>query len=86
MGQAEPEDPVAVLQDREVGGEVGLGARMRLDVDVLRAREEGERALLGEPLGDVHELAAAVVALPGSPSAYLFVRTEPCASRTGAKA
>ena len=36
-----------------------------LDVDVLGAREELERTLLGEPLGDVDELAAAVVALAG---------------------
>ena len=37
--------------------------RVRLDVDVLGAREQRERALLGEPLGDVDVLAAAVVAL-----------------------
>ena len=50
-------------EDAEIGGHVGLGAGMRLDVDVLRARVERERALLGEDLGDVDELAAAVVAL-----------------------
>ena len=60
-----PEDPVARLEDAEVGGHVGLGARVRLDVDVLGAGEERERALLGEPLGDVDVLAAAVVALAG---------------------
>ena len=38
---------------------------VRLDVDVLGARVEGEGTLLGEPLGDVDELAAAVVALAG---------------------
>ena len=53
------------FEDAEVGGHVGLGARVRLDVDVLGAGEEGEGALLGEPLGDVDELAAAVVALAG---------------------
>ena len=52
-------------EDAEVGGHVGLGARVRLDVDVLRTREQRERALLGEPLGDVDVLAAAVVALAG---------------------
>ena len=50
-------------EDAEVGGHVGLGARVGLDVDVLGAGEEGEGALLGEPLGDVDVLAAAVVAL-----------------------
>ena len=34
-----------------------------LDVDVLGAREQREGALLGQPLDDVHVLAAAVVAL-----------------------
>ena len=47
----------------EVRGHVGLRAGVRLDVDVLCAREERERTVLGEPLGDVHVLAAAVVAL-----------------------
>jgi hypothetical protein len=51
------------VQHGEEGREVRLGARVRLDVDVLRAREEGEGAILGEPLHDVHVLAAAVVAL-----------------------
>ena len=60
-----PEDAVAGLQDAEVGGHVRLGTGMRLDVDVLRAREQGERPLLGEPLRDVDVLAAAVVALAG---------------------
>ena len=61
--QAHPEDPVARLEDAEVGGHVRLGTRVRLDVDVLCAREQGERTLLGERLDDVHVLAAAVVAL-----------------------
>ena len=49
----------------EVGDHVGLGAGVGLDVDVLGAGEEGQGPLLGEPLGDVHVLAAAVVALAG---------------------
>ena len=65
VGEVHAHDPVARLEDAEVGGHVGLRARVRLDVDVLGAREEGERTLLGEPLGDVDELAAAVVALAG---------------------
>ena len=63
VGEVHAQDPVAGLEHAEVGGHVGLGAGVGLDVDVLGAREEGQRALLGEPLGDVHELAAAVVAL-----------------------
>ena len=65
MGEAHPEDAVAVVEDREVRGHVRLRARMRLDVDVLGAREERERPLLGERLDDVDELAAAVVAPAG---------------------
>ena len=65
MGQAHAQDAVAVLEDGEVGGHVGLRARVRLDVDVLGAREERERALLGQALDDVDVLAAAVVALAG---------------------
>ncbi len=63
VGEVHAQDPVAGLEDAEVGRHVRLGARVGLDVDVLGAREQGERALLGEALGDVDELAAAVVAL-----------------------
>ena len=38
---------------------------VRLDVDVVGAREQRQRAVAGEVLGDVHVLAAAVVALAG---------------------
>ena len=65
MGQVHAHDPVARLEDAEVGGHVGLGAAVRLDVDVLRARVQGQRPVLGESLGDVDVLAAAVVALAG---------------------
>ena len=54
-----------MLEDDEVGRHVGLGAGVGLDVDVLGAGEEGQGAILGQPLGDVHEFAAAVVALAG---------------------
>ena len=63
VGEAHAQDPVAVLEDGEVGGHVGLRARVRLDVDELGAREERQGALLGEALDDVDVLAAAVVAL-----------------------
>ena len=58
-----PENRVAGLEDAEVGGHVRLGPGVGLDVDVLGAREERQRPLLGERLGDVDVLAAAVVAL-----------------------
>ena len=48
------------LRTRHVDGHVGLGARVRLDVDVFGA-EELLRAIDGERLGDVDELAAAVI-------------------------
>ena len=65
VGEVHSEDPVAGLQHAEVGRHVGLGAGMRLDVDVLAAGVERERALLGEPLGDIDVLATAVVAPAG---------------------
>ena len=65
VGEVHAQDPVAGLEDAEVGGHVRLRAGVRLDVDVLGAREQGQRPLLGERLGDVHVLAAAVVALAG---------------------
>jgi hypothetical protein len=85
VGQVHAHDPVARFEDAEVGRHVGLRARVRLDIHVLGARVEGERTVLGESLGDVHELAAAVVALAGRPSAYLLVSHEPCASITAAE-
>ena len=63
MREAHAQDAVAVLEDREVGRHVRLRARVGLDVHELGTREEGQRALLGEALHDVHVLAAAVVAL-----------------------
>jgi hypothetical protein len=56
------EDGVAGLQQREVHRHVGLSARVRLHVGVLRA-EQLPGARDGERLRDVDELAAAVVAL-----------------------
>jgi len=55
-----------------------------LNVDVLGAEELFGPAD-GEVLGDVHDLAAAVIALAGYPSAYLFVITEPTASSTASE-
>jgi hypothetical protein len=65
MGEVHAHDPVAGLEDAEIGRHVGLRARVRLDVDVLGARIQGERPVLGEPLGDVDEFAATVIALAG---------------------
>jgi len=56
------QDAVAGLEQRVVGGRVGLGARVRLHVDVLGAEQllcPRDRQLLGH----VHVLAATVVAL-----------------------
>jgi hypothetical protein len=58
------QDGVARFQHGDVHGHVGLRARVRLHVGVLGA-EQGLRALDRQRLGDVHELAAAVVPLPG---------------------
>ena len=58
------EHRVARLQQREVDGHVRLRARVRLHVGVLGA-EQLLRSRDRERLGHVHELAAAVVALPG---------------------
>ena len=62
--QRHREEGVAGLQERAVGGQVGVGARVRLQVGVLGAEE-----LLGardaDLLGPVDDLAAAVVAPSG---------------------
>ena len=47
VGQVHAQDPVARLEDAEVGGHVGLGAGVRLDVDVLGAREQRQRPVAG---------------------------------------
>ena len=61
MRQVHAQDGIAGLEQREVDRHVRLGARVRLDVGVLGA-EERLGALDGQRLGDVDELAAAVVA------------------------
>ena len=81
MVERQPEERVARLEQRHVGGVVGLGAGVGLDVGVLGAEQ-----LLGavdrQLLGDVDLLAAAVIAAAREPSAYLLVSTEPTASST----
>ncbi len=62
--EVQPEDGVAVLEQREVHGRVGLRPAVRLDVRVLGA-EQRLGAVDRELLGDVDELAAAVVAAAG---------------------
>ena len=64
VGEIHAEHGVARLQQREVDRHVRLGARMRLDVGVIGA-EQRFRAGDSRALGDVHELAAAVIALAG---------------------
>jgi hypothetical protein len=58
------EDPVAELQQAEVGGEVGVGARERLDVGVLGA-EHPARPLPRQRLEPIDVLEPPVVAFAG---------------------
>ncbi len=58
------EHGVARLQQREIHAHVGLRAGVRLHVDVIGA-EQRLRARDRQRLGDVHEFAAAVIALAG---------------------
>ncbi len=62
--EAHAEDRVARLQQREIDGGIGLRTGVRLHVGVVGA-EQLLRALDRQTLGDVDELAAAVVALAG---------------------
>ena len=64
VGEVHAEHGVARLQQREIDRHVGLRAGVRLHVGVLGA-EQLLGALDGQRFGDVHELAAAVVALAG---------------------
>ena len=61
VGEREPHDRVPRLEQRVVDGGVGLRAGVRLDVGVL-GPEQRLGAVDGQLLGDVHPLAAAVVA------------------------
>ena len=63
VGEAHAQDAVTVLEHRDVGGDVGLRPGMGLHVDELGTREEGQGAVLGEPLDHVDVLAATVVPL-----------------------
>ena len=73
MGQAHAEDGVSVVEHREIGGDVGLGTRMGLHVDELCPGKELQCSVLGESLGDIDELTAAVVARPGLTLGVLVV-------------
>ena len=61
--QRQPHDRVAGLEQRVIHGRVGLRAGMRLHIRVL-GPEQRRGAVDRELLGDVHPLAAAVVAAP----------------------
>ena len=65
-GEIEPHEGVAGLQEREEHFRVGGGAGMRLHIGELAAEQFGD-ALDREALGDVDELAAAVIALARQP-------------------
>ena len=60
--EAHPHDLVAGVEQREEGGHVGVGARVRLHVGVVGA-EQLAQAVAGERLGFVDHRVAAVVAL-----------------------
>ena len=62
--QRHPEEGVARLERCEEHRLVGLRTRVRLNVGELGV-EQLLGPIDGEPLGDIHVLAAAVVALPG---------------------
>jgi len=79
--QIEREDLVAGIEYGVVDRLVRLRSGVRLDVDVVGAPQLF-RAIDRERLDLVGVLAAGVVALARIPSAYLFVRTLPCASST----
>ena len=61
-GEIEPHEGVAGLHQREEHLGVGRGAGMRLHIGELAAEQLGH-PLDRQPLGDVDELAAAVIAL-----------------------
>ncbi len=71
-GEVHAQDRIARLQQREHDRPVRLCARVRLHVREAAAEETG-RPLDREPFGNVHELAAAVVA-PAGVSLGVFVR------------
>jgi hypothetical protein len=64
MVQAHPEYRIARLHEGEIGGGVGLRSGVRLDVSVGRS-EQLLGSVDGELLGDIDELAAAIVTLAG---------------------
>ena len=62
MGEIHRQDGVAMIEGGEIDGHVRLGPGMGLDVGALGA-EQLQQPFDGEPLGDIDELAAAVIAL-----------------------
>ena len=59
--EAHAENRVPRLEQGEIDGAVGLGARMRLDIDEIRP-EEGLCTRDRKTLGDIHMRAALIVA------------------------
>ncbi len=64
VGQLHGQERVARVEEGEQGGQVGRGARVGLDVDVL-GPEDGLAAVDGQLLDLVDDLAATVVPRPG---------------------
>ena len=84
LGEVHRQDGVADLQRGEVDGLVGRRARVRLDVGVLGAEELPWRGRWRAARPCRRTRSRRSSACPGSPSAYLFVRTDPTASMTAA--
>ncbi len=82
VGEGEAHDGVPWLQQGVIDGGVGLGAGVGLDVGVL-GPEEGLGAVDGELLGDVHPLAAPVVAPAGVALGVLVGQHRPLALEDG---
>jgi hypothetical protein len=64
VGQIHAQDRIPRFENRKIDGHVGLNARMRLDIGVLRP-EELLAPFDGQPLHHVDELAPPIVAATG---------------------
>ncbi len=77
------EDGVTRFEHSQVSGQVGIGARVRLHVGVLRA-EELARPPAGQVLGLVDHRVAPVVALARVPLGVLIGQDRTCRRQDGA--
>ena len=76
VGEVHPQDRIPGLQDGKINGHVGLNARMRLHVDMLRP-EELLAPLDGQPLDDIDEFAPPVVSCARVPLGVLVGHDAP---------